>query len=257
MDRMKARISDIMEEAPGVRTYMLEKPGEFTWAEGSHMHIGLPGFDDAENLNKNLAHPMSISTLPEEGKIGFTTRFSAAMSDFKRALSSLQTGDEISLFKIGSRMGLRRMDRPIVLLSMGVGMATVRPLIAKFLQERDRIPDLTNINVNSSGHFVFRQYLDCQKDSCYQNHWMESRSSFYQMLDRFCRLPQALYYIVGSDTFLLDVIARLLQRGNMVDDIVLDKKKDLIPYYLSGVLPPATPQPAGVASGNTAMDRSH
>ena len=102
MVKHRVKILDIIDEAQGTKTYLLEKPEDFTWDEGAHTHIGLLGFDKGERPNKEWVRHMSIMTLPEENSIGFTTRITYPMSEFKEKLSKLQIGDEIILFKIGS-----------------------------------------------------------------------------------------------------------------------------------------------------------
>ncbi len=124
---------------------------------------------------------MSIITLPEENKIAITTRVPGSKSEFKNKLAELKTGDEVAFFKIGSRMGLRRINRPIILISMGVGIATMRPLILSFINDKTNIPYLLNINIDSSDKFVFKNQLDKLADENYKNYWINSRTSFYEM----------------------------------------------------------------------------
>ncbi len=233
MVKYKLKITDIIEEAPGTKTYLLEKPADFTWIEGAHTHIALPGFDEGEMPNKNMVRHMSIITLPQENKIGFTTRILVAPSEFKEKLSKLCPGDELILFKIGSRMSLRREGRPIVLLSMGVGIATMRPLIHGFVQDKTGIPGLTNINVNSSKAFIYKTELERLDNSCYQNHWLNSRSKFYEELDRVSEQSDAIYYIVGSDEFIKEVIKFLRSKKIEDSSILIDKKEEqLANYYI-------------------------
>lgn len=233
MVKYRIKITDIIEEAPGIITYLLEKPSDFIWEEGSHTHIGLLGFDAGELPNKDLVHHMSIMTLPEENKIGFTTKIIAPLSQFKEKLSDLHIGDELILFKVGSRMFLRREDKPIVLISMGVGIATMRPLIYSFLKDSAGIPKLTNININSSKDFVYKTELDHLENSNYQNYWMDSRSKFYETLDKVSEQATAINYVVGSDNFIKDVIKYLKSKDIAESSILIDKKEDLKSDYFN------------------------
>ena len=155
MIRYKLKILDIIDETKVTKTYYFEKPEDFTWEEGSHTHIGLVGFDEGEQPNKNWIRHMSIMTLPDENKVGITTRVPGSSSEFKNKLSELNIGDEVVLFKIGSRMILRRDNRPVIFLSMGVGIATMRPVILTFIKDKVNIPYVVNVNIDSSGNFVF------------------------------------------------------------------------------------------------------
>lgn len=234
MVKYRLKIMDIAEEAPGVRTYFLEKPEEFTWIEGAHMHVGLPGFDEGEMPNKDMVRHMSIMTLPEESKIGFTTRVLPSFSGFKEELSKLHIGEEVTLFKVGSRMFLRRENRPIVLVSMGVGISTMRPLIYGFIKDKTGIPGLININVNSSRAFVYKPELDKLESSFYQNYWLDSRTGFYEELDKASEQSDSIYYIVGSDTFIKEVIKFLKSKEIEESSILIDKKEEQSANYYNG-----------------------
>lgn len=231
MVKYRLKIIDIKEEAFGVKTYLFEKPADFTWDEGSHMHVGLNGFDEGETPNKSLVHHMSIMTLPEEDKIGFTTKILPPLSEFKEKLSKLSIGDEITLFKVGSRMSLRRENRPIVLVSMGVGIATMRPLIYRFMKDNTAIPGLINMNINSKKEFIYKAELEKLENSFYQNYWLDSRISFYEQLDKVSKQLDAIYYIVGSDSFIKEVIKYLKDKGIDASSIMLDKKEEQIASF--------------------------
>ena len=233
MDKYRVKIIDIIEEAPGTKTFFLEKPSDFIWIEGAHTHIGLIGFDEGELPNKNWVHHMSIMTLPEDNKIGFTTRIQPPCSEFKEKLSELHIGDEVILFKIGSRMSLRRENKPIVLVSMGVGIATMRPLIHRFLSDSAQIPLLFNINVNSTKEFVFQNELEPLQNSYYKNYWINSRSKFYETLDTVTEQKNPIYYVVGSDEFVKDVIRYLKNKKIDEDHILIDKKEEMKANYFN------------------------
>jgi ferredoxin-NADP reductase len=225
----KLKIVDIREEAEQTKTYLLEKPADFNWEEGSHTHIALNGYDDNEIPDKSLVRHMSIMTLDTENRIGFTTRIPESGSEYKRRLAKLNVGDELIVFKLGSRMRLRRENREIVLLSMGVGIATMRPLIVSYLNNQSDIPHLTNINVDSNT--IFQTELDLLKNSFYTNYWTKSRVQFYQTLTEVMKNDNSIYYIVGSDTFLRTIIKKLKANNVSVEDIMIDKKDGILQLY--------------------------
>lgn len=231
MVKYRVKLIDIIEEAYGTKTFLLEKPEDFTWQEGAHTHIGMLGFDEGEKPNKDWVRHMSIMTLPEDNKIGFTTRILSPFSEFKEKLSKLQIGDEIILFKIDSKMYLRRVNRPIVLISMGAGIATMRPLILTYIKDAMGIPEIININVDSSKDFIYKDELDQLANSQYQNYWTGSRQEFYETLDSVSEKSDAIYYIVGSDGFLKDVIKYLQNKMINKDSILIDKKEELLANY--------------------------
>ncbi|AJG99018.1 FAD-dependent oxidoreductase [Clostridium beijerinckii] len=226
MEKYTLKIIDIIDETDNTKTYFFEKPKNLTWEPGSHTHIGHIGFDIGDQPTKEWVRHMSITTLPAENKIAITTRVPGSKSEFKNKLSELKIGDEVVFFKIGSRMGLRRINKPIILISMGVGIATMRPLILSFINDKTNIPYLSNINIDSSDKFVFRNQLDKLADENYKNYWINSRKEFYEILSQSMKSEDAMYYVVGSDAFIKDIIQRLRANNVKIDDIVIDRKDE-------------------------------
>lgn len=227
----KAKIIEIIDETKETKTYLLEKPEQFNWNEGSHTRFGLTWFEQGEKPNKSLFRHMSIMTLPNEGKVGFTTKVPGSSSEFKNKLSQLKIGDEIVFFKLGSRMRLRRCNKPIVLLSMGVGIATMRPLILSFVNDKTNIPFLVNVNVNSSGEFVYKNELDKFVNDDYKNYWIDSRKDFYETLNQLTETNDVIYYIVGDQYFIKDIIQQLKSKNVNSTDIILDKREEIVHGY--------------------------
>src|SRR5690606_35023051 len=106
----------IIEETPEVKTYLLDCPEDFTWVEGSHIHLALEGFNAGDKPNRSLIRHMSISTLPNENAIGITTRIKEQCSEFKSILRNLEIGDQVAMFKIHSNVPLKRENKNIYLL---------------------------------------------------------------------------------------------------------------------------------------------
>ncbi|WP_033165621.1 FAD-dependent oxidoreductase [Clostridium sp. KNHs205] len=233
MVKYKVKITDIIEEAHGTKTFILDKPEDFTWLEGAHTHIGMLGFDEGETPNKAWVRHMSIITLPEDNKIGFTTRVYPPFSEFKDKLSGLQAGDEVVLFKIGSRMYLRREEKTVVLVSMGVGIATMRPLIKSFIKDQTGIRELISLNIDSSGDFIYKAELDQLHNPKLKKYFAENRNEFYEILNVISENKDAYYYLVGSDNFLRDIIKYLKNKNIPEKSILLDKKEELLADYFS------------------------
>lgn len=234
MEHYRLKILRIVKEQPHTRTYHLEKPHGFHWAEGAHAHFAFPADDAATSAAPTLVRHMSIMTLPEEHTIGFTTRLRPD-SPFKQRLFHRPVGEDLLLFKPGSRMTLQRRQRPVVLLSMGVGMATMRPLILAHHRDGTGIPLLVNLHVDSADHPLYRKTLDSLTSPSYMNHWVRSRRDFYERLHTLHPLSP-LYYVVGSDAFLLEVLRLLLREGVPLSDIITDKKELFLKKLLS--IPP-------------------
>ena len=233
MIKHNIKVIDIVDEAKYTKTYYFEKPQDFTWEEGAHTHIAHVGFDAGEKPNKDLVRHMSIMTLPKENKIGKTTRFVSICSEFKDKLSNLNIGDEVILFKVGSVMTLRRNDRPVILLSMGVGIAAMRPIILSFKEDSTDVPYMINVNVDSSGEFIYKDELDKFVDEGYKNYWISNRQEYYKKLDQLVELKKPIFYIVGSYDFAKSNIQRLVAKNISGDDILIDKKNWSLSEFLN------------------------
>lgn len=222
MEIYTARIDRVITENQWIKSYFLKAPAGLNWEEGAHTHVALKGFNDGEKPNKELVRHMSIMTLPSEGKLGFTTRLNSSASLFKTKLAQATVGDELHLFKIGSKMNLKRQNRPLIFISMGVAMATMRPLILKYSQQQENIPKVYNLTIHPA-LTLYKQEIESRNISNFSNEYVTDRKKLYDEINRL-NDTEGIYYLSGSDTFLGDIIARLFSLGVKADDIVLDKK---------------------------------
>lgn len=231
-------LKEIRQEADDCRTYLFAGPRDFTWQEGTHTHVGLAGFSDGEKPNKDLVHHYSISILITEGMIGITTRVKEPMSVFKQTLDRLQPGDQVVLFKWGGRLQLRRENRPLVLLSQGVGLAALRPLMKAFCEDGNGLTRITNIHVAPGGSHIFQKELEkLRKTADSQGRELhhilcDGRQQFAESLTQNLD-TSAVYYVVGSDAFVQGCVRRLRAGGIAEDDIVLDKKEEEIAVLMA------------------------
>lgn len=225
MEKYKLRILEIVKESEDTRTFYLEKPQGFTWEEGAHAHFAIEGFDEGERPRNEWVRHMSIMTLPEEGKIGFTTRIPQEPSEYKMRLEKAGVGGKVVLFKLGNRMELRREERPVVLLSMGVGLATMRPLVLAYQKDPTGIPSLTSLQVDRSPDSLFRDVLASSSMTNFHHTHVPSRAAFQGQVNELLGLENPIWYLVGSDEFVLETIQHLRDHGVDDEAMVIDKKE--------------------------------
>lgn len=227
------KINKIIEESPEVRTYMLDCPEGFTWEEGAHTHFALKGFNAGEKPNRGLIRHMSISTLPYEKTIGITTRIREKCSEFKAILRDLEVGSEVALFKTHSNVPLRREGKNVYLLSSGVGLATFRPLVLEYFARPDNVPNMHSLNIHSSKEFLFANIFESAPDKKFTSRFVDHRKDYYDAVKNLAADKDGLFYVVGSDEFLVQNIEVLLEQGIQPEQIKLDKR----PQKLSEFLP--------------------
>lgn len=226
------KIKKIMDEAQEIKTYLIERPADFTWEEGAHTHLAMKGFNAGNGPNRSLVRHMSISTLPHEDSIGITTRIREQCSEFKSILRNLQIGDEVAIFKTHSNVPLQRENKNIYLLSHGVGLATFRPLVLKYLADPDHISHLHSLNIDTSRQFLFTDVFTSDPDKNFTAQFVDNRQDYYDEVNRLAEDKDGLFYIVGSDEFVQQNIDILLQKGIRPDQIKLDKRERELSKFL-------------------------
>ncbi|MCI7238764.1 MAG: hypothetical protein MR512_03925 [Anaerococcus sp.] len=224
INKYKVKILDIIDEISNVKTLKLEKPDGIDFREGASFRLEIP------REGKSLTHDFSINSLPSDDYISFTTKFSVRKSEFKKELLSKTIGDELLVSNIESHMGLRYEDRPIVLISMGVGVTTMLPLIRTYLNDKGNIPQVKSYTIALEGKRVFEDKLASIEDKEFSQAWLSGRKEFFDSLNEII-LPNCIVYLVGSNEFLLDTIVKLRELGLSDDDIMIDmadKKKKVM-----------------------------
>jgi ferredoxin--NADP+ reductase len=215
------KISEIITETPDTKTYVLDRPDDFTWEEGAHTHLALKGFNVGEKPNRDLIRHMSISTLPYENKIGITTRVREQCSIFKTELKKLKIGDSVALFKTHTNVPLRRQNKSIYLLSNGVGIATFRPLVLEFLRNNEGVKSVHSLNVDASNDHLFTDLFEANENLSAQ--YVSNREEYYKEVKDLASDKEGLFYIVGSDDFIFDTIACLRKADIADEQLYLDK----------------------------------
>ena len=231
------KINKIIEETPEVKTYLLDCPQDFTWEEGSHTHFALEGFNAGDKPNRGLIRHMSISTLPHENSIGITTRIKEQCSEFKTILRNLEIGNEVAIFKTHSNVPLKREDKNVYLLSSGVGLATFRPLVLDYFERADNVNQIYSLNIDSSKNFLFTNIFESAPDMKFTSQFVDNRKDYYEAVKNLAGDKDELFYVVGSDEFLVQNIEVLREQGIQPEQIILDKHEHKMPEFLSFELP--------------------
>lgn len=227
------KINKIIQESPEIRTYFLDCPKDFNWEEGSFTHLGLEGFNAEDKPNRNLVRHMSISTLPRENSLGITTRIKEQCSEYKKILRNLRVGDQVAIFRTFCNVPLKRENKNIYLLSSGVGLATFRPLILKYLEHANGINHMYSLNIESSKHFLFNDVLESASESNFTSQFVDNRKDYYEKVKKYAADKDGIFYIVGSDRFLEENIEVLLEQGIKPNQIMLDKREQELSTFLA------------------------
>lgn len=235
VNRYKLTIQNIRQEAPYTLSYDLEKPADQLWEEGAYVHVAVKPFDSEEAFeHKTYVRHFSIASLPNEPYLTLTTRVYDNKSAFKARLSELKVGDTLEIFKFANHMKLRRREKPAVIISSGVGVATARPMVKAFTENRQDIPHLIHLHVDKEKPFIYNKDFTQWSADCSQLLHIPviGRQSFFEELEIIAQRRDSLFYLIGSDDFILDVRTRLIREGIPAQSIYLDKKPSF--YELHG-----------------------
>ena len=176
---------------------------------------------------------MSISSLPHENAIGITTRIREQCSEFKSILRSLEVGNEVAIFKTHSNLPLKREDKNVYLLSSGVGLATYRPIVLDYFERADNVNQIHSLNIDSSKAFLFTDIFTSAPDKKFEAQFVDNRKDYYEEVKNLAADKDGLFYIVGSDDFLVQNIEVLREQGIKPEQIMLDKRAQELPNFFS------------------------
>ena len=171
----------------------------------------------------------SYASLQEDKYIRFTTRISEACSDYKNVLSGLAKGEYVKISEPTGNFGLKRENRPVVLLSNGVGISAVRSLVKSFVNNQDLIPKMIQFNVDARSN-IYKEEFDSYRSELnqFQSYYLSNRKTYYSMLNHELRIllkndsVVPYIYIVGSESFVSENMTYLLDLGLTENDLIVD-----------------------------------
>ena len=216
------KLIKLEKEANDTYTFKFAVPKNIKWTLGSYAHFVCSDLQNGVNFKKNLLRELSIMSYPDENFIGFTTRIRQNPSEFKRTMLNLKLGDEIRIFKIGNHFKNIETDKPIVFISMGVGIATFRPIILEHLKT-SKGSSITNINIDRTGDFVYQQELEKLPEEKLRNVFVTNRGDLYNEIGQCITCKDNTYYVVGSKEFNETIRGFLLKNKVSKKAIFLDK----------------------------------
>jgi len=231
------KINKVIDETSEIKTFLLDCPEDFTWEGGSITHLALSGFNAGEKQNPNLIRHMSINTLPYEESIGITTRIKEPSSEFKTALKNHQAGDEVALFTTRCNVPLRRENKNIYLLSSGVSLAAFRPLVLNYFECAHNVTHVHSLSIDSANDFLFPNIFETRPDKNFTSHILDNRKNYYEEVEKLATDKNGLFYILGSDEFLMQNIEVLTEQGIKAEQIMNDKKEKKRSKFLSIEIP--------------------
>ena len=151
-------------------------------------------------------------------------------------LKNLEIGKEVAIFKTHSNIPLKRKNKNVYLLSSGVGLATYRPLVLNYFERADNVNQIHSLNIDSSKDFLFTNIFESDPDKKFTAQFVDNRKDYYEEVKSLATDKNGLFYVVGSDEFLVQNIKVLREQGIKVEQIMLDKHEKALPEFLTSDL---------------------
>ena len=221
----RSTIREVVDLGAGRREYLCDVPEGLSWQPGSHAHTGLPGFQEGGKPHRELVHNMSICTLESEGALGFATRLTSSDSAYKATLAGLGPGDEVTFFRASCGLALPEDGRAVVLLSQGVALAALRPVILDAAARNlPGTPSLVSISVDAAGELFAGELAQAAASSAGITLVHVAHRAELEAAVRALAAPsERAFTVVGSDAFVRAQVALLRELGVPDESIVVDR----------------------------------
>lgn len=221
--RHRLKLMQIIKHDDETYSFDFDKKEVEQWKDGDSSKVFL------EINGQPWGKKFSYASLPCEPYVRFTTRIKSDKSEYKAHLSQMKIGDSLEVSTPSGEFYLRRENRPVVLLSNGVGIAAVRSLIKSFEKDDEGVPLLLQVNVDSKST-LYKEEMDglLRKLPTFNSFYVNKREAYYPLLQEIARellegdSNRPYFYIVGSDTFVDESVKYLMRNGYTEEDIVTD-----------------------------------
>src|SRR5699024_6328784 len=142
-------------------------------------------------------------------------------------------GNDVAIFRTFVNVPLKRENKNVYMLSQGVGLATFRPLVLDYFKCTDNINKIHSLNIDSSKAFLFTNVFESAPDKDFTSQFVDNRKDYYEEVKNLATDQDGLFYVVGSDEFLVQNIKVLREQGISLEQIMLDKHEQERSKFLS------------------------
>lgn len=199
---MILKVLNKKKEIKNIFSLILEKPEGFSFYPGQYLDIELATDDQFKS------RAFTISSAPTEDFLMITSKI--GVSDFKKAMETLKTGDQISSSHPAGTFTLDETE-PAVFIAGGIGITPFRSIV-KFAIDQNLLTPITLIYSNSDDNFLFKNELRCWQ-KLYSNltiNYIVSSKNGRLDQDKLSLVTNAIYYLAGPPTMVDDFEKMLL-----------------------------------------------
>ena len=213
-------VSRIQADLPGYWSVYFERPANFVFDAGDWIDLQFEGRD----LKGGITYSLSSSPTEPELRISFRE----GISEFKRALQSVATGERLYISQYGNDYGFQlKKNQSSVLIAGGVGIAPFRSMLKEMFDHHDK-NDVSLIYLNQNERFLFKDELDIWQQRLpnlsisYVVTKDLSRKKREKLILSLIKSPQQNFYISGPEGMVESNEHLLIDNGVQVRDIRID-----------------------------------
>jgi ferredoxin-NADP reductase len=218
LKKYKIVVQKIIQVDDHTQTIWFNIPKGYKWIPGSS---GLFTFKQAFSkfmIDIKYMRWMTVARNDEQTHLEITCRVPGSESLFKKEILKLKLGSEMLLYSVGAHCPLIRSEKKLVFLFMGIGSVTYKNLFESYEQNPKGIKSVTSINVDNHLTKLYKdQFPNVEK--IYTKH----RNEFRQEVSQYLSQSDTIFYLVGSEVFLKEMIEELQTAGIKNQAIIIDR----------------------------------
>lgn len=187
---------------------------------GQYAHFSFP-FPVGDS--RGAERTMTLTSLPTEDVISFVTRFPAKPSVFKRRLCQLTSGDTVRMGEpLGDVVLPRTTAAPLVFTAGGIGIASYIAMLRDLHARGEKRTTSLLYAMRSCDDKIFSDLLHSFPFALFKEYISPRRLTAADILTAARSETQALYYLSGTESFVMDLRRQLEDSGLDHSRIVFD-----------------------------------
>ncbi len=226
LKKHKIVVQKITQVDEHTQTIWFNIPKGFKWIPGSS---GLFTFKQSFKkfiLDIRYMRWMTVARNEDQTCLEITCRIPGSNSLFKQEMMKLKPGSEMLLYSVHMHCPLVRNDKNLVFLSMGIGSVTYKNLFEAYEMNKLGVKSVTSINVDNHQTKLYKDQFPHVKKV-----YTKNRLEFQNELDNYLIQEDSVFYIVGSEEFLREMIKKLQTSGISNNDMIIDRSEYMRKRY--------------------------
>lgn len=219
---MQAKFVLCEELAPRIYQFWFDPEWQLRFEPGQYLDMTLL-HDNADN--RGQTRTLSLTNIPNDDLLAFTTKIPKDASSFKMALMEMQHGETVKLAEpMGDFILPKNPAIPLVFIAAGVGIAPYASML-KSLIDKNQQRDIQLIYIaRDESNMPFVDLVDSLE-------WLKTtkiftserpRPSAAELLEIIQPNPQKLIYLAGSEPMMDNYWLEFMQHGIDRQQMVLD-----------------------------------